>query len=49
MLNCNHFIIILQQIQHLFNSIEDGHVIPGLIHKCYKAKRDSEYIVANYN
>ena len=21
-------------------SIEDGHVIPGLIHKCYKAKRD---------
>jgi GDP-L-fucose synthase len=21
-------------------NIEDGHVVPGLIHKCYKAKRD---------
>lgn len=25
-------------------SIEDGHVIPGLIHKCYLAKKNSEFL-----
>ena len=26
----------------LMRSIEDGHVIPGLIHKCYNAKKDGK-------
>lgn len=27
----------------LIFSIEDGHVIPGLIHKCYLAKKNGKF------
>uniref|UniRef100_A0A7S3H4Z8 GDP-L-fucose synthase n=1 Tax=Spumella elongata TaxID=89044 RepID=A0A7S3H4Z8_9STRA len=39
---CNYTSIIPTNIYgpHDNFGIEDGHVIPGLIHKCYKAKRD---------
>jgi GDP-L-fucose synthase len=33
------FFIVLISITR-FHSIEDGHVIPGLIHKCYNAKKN---------
>jgi GDP-L-fucose synthase len=41
---CNFTSIIPTNIfgAHDNYSIEDGHVIPGLIHKCYNAKRDGE-------
>ena len=29
-------------INHIILSIEDGHVIPGLIHKCYLAKKNGK-------
>merc|ERR1712187_133659 len=40
--DCNFTSIIPTNIYgpHDNFSIEDGHVIPGLIHKCYMAKRD---------
>jgi GDP-L-fucose synthase len=45
--NCNYTSIIPTNIFGPFDnfSIEDGHVIPGLIHKCYLAKKNSTYYI----
>lgn len=45
--NCNFTSIIPTNIYgpHDNYSISDGHVIPGLIHKCYQAKRDGTDLV----
>ena len=38
----SHFLTVYLSHTHT-HSIEDGHVIPGLIHKCYLAKKNGTY------
>lgn len=37
---CTHSFSLFLFLSYSLHSIEDGHVIPGLIHKCYLAKKN---------